>query len=166
MAIVFDANAKRIILDQPTVTAVEIYSRWVDWAASGDNLKYGMVVRQVGGDELGGGISIPPYFFLQGDWRVRPMEASHYLDVVGNLFVEGGGSPIVSTLGNFNVLGTRIVPVQAQGYSTSGAGSLTSAEIAQGVWNALAAQHAIDGTMGKQLQSALLNAALAAALSA
>ena len=165
MAMVFDAASKRIILDSPSVTATEIYSRWVDWAATDDNLKHGMVIRQVGGDDLGGGLSIPPYYFLQGDWRVRPMEANHYLELTGNLFVEGGGAPIVGTLGNFNVLGTRVVPVQAQSFSTGGA-SITAEQIAQGVWNALATQYATDGTMGKQLQSALLNAALAAALSA
>lgn len=164
MALIFDAATKRIILDSPSVSATEMYSRWVDWAATDDNLKYGMVFRQVGGEDLGGGVSIPPYYFLQGDWRVRPMEATHNLTITGNLFTESGADPIVSTLGNFNVLGTRVVPVQAQALSTGG-GS-TSEEIAQGVWNALAAQYMGDGTMGKQLQTAMINAALAAALSA
>lgn len=128
MAISFDTLNKRVILDSSSTTATEIYSRWVDWAVTGDNLKYGIVIRQVGSDDLGGGISIPPYYFLQGPWRVRPMEASHTLVVSGNLFVEGGGDPIVPTLGNFNVLVKTVVPVQAQAFSTSGvaASGLTS----------------------------------------
>lgn len=128
MAITFDATSKRIILDSATVTAAELYSRWVDWAALSDNAKYGAVFRQVGSDDLGSGLSIPPYFFLQGAWRVRPMEANHNLTVTGNLFVEGGGVPVVNTLGTFQVNVNYTVPVQAQGISTSG-GSLTASDV-------------------------------------
>ena len=123
MAITFDPAAKRIILDSPSTSATEIYSRWVDWAAQGDNIKYGMWFRQVGGDDLGGGLFIPPYYFLQGAVRIRPMESNHVLALEGNIFVEGGGDPVVSTLGNFNVIVKNTVPVQAQAFSTSGAGT-------------------------------------------
>lgn len=118
--ITFDPVNKRIILDTSTVSAVEIYSRSVDWLSIDDNMKYGLIIRQVGSDDLGGGLSIPPYFFLQGDWRVRPMEQDHTLTLDGNLFVDGGGDPVVQTVGNYNVLVKSVVPVQAQGISTSG----------------------------------------------
>ena len=135
MAITFDPAAKRIILDSASATATEIYSRWVDWATQSDNAKYGMVIRQVGSDDLGGGLSIPPYYFLQGAWRVRPMEANHLLILTGNLFVEGGGQPVVNTLGAFNVSVQYTVPVQAQAFSTSGGGSsATPSQIADAVW--------------------------------
>lgn len=166
MALLFDPENQRIVLDSASISATEIYSRWVDWAAQGDNLKYGMVIRQVGGDDLGGGLSIPPYYFLQGWWRVRPMEVSHQLSVLGNLFAEGGGSPVVNTLGQFNVLVQYTVPVQAQAFSTAGGVNPTPEQIAQGVWNALASVSGAEGTMGNKLQLAALNAALAAALSA
>lgn len=120
MPITFDPATKRVILDSASVTATELYSRSADWLALSDNAKYGAVFRQVGGDDLGGGLSIPPYFFLQGAWRVRPMESNHTLDLAGNLFVEGGGDPVVSTLGNFRVLVKNTVPVQAQGIATAG----------------------------------------------
>ena len=130
MPIVFDPATQRIILDSASVSATEIFSRWEDWAAQSDNLKYGMVIRQVGGDDLGSGLSIPPYFFLQGAWRVRPMESNHNLTITGNLFVEGGGVPVVSTLGTYQVNVNYTVPVQAQGISTSGSTGPTAAEIA------------------------------------
>jgi hypothetical protein len=130
MSIAFDPAAKRIILDSASVTATELYSRSADWLALSDNAKYGAVFRQVGGDDLGGGLSIPPYFFLQGAWRVRPMESNHTLDLVGNLFVEGGGDPVVSTLGDYRVLVKNTVPVQAQGISTSGGSGPSAAAIA------------------------------------
>ena len=116
----FDAANKRVILSDASVTATEMYSRSADWLAAGDNSKYGAVFRQVGGDDLGGGLSIPPYFFLQGNWRVRPMESSHNLTITGNLFVDGGGVPVVSTLGTYQVNVNYTVPVQAQGISTAG----------------------------------------------
>lgn len=134
--ITFDPNTKRIILDSVSVTATEIFSRWEDWAALSDNLKYGMVIRQVGSDDLGDGLSIPPYYFLQGGWRVRPMESSHNLTITGNLFVEGGGVPVVSTLGTYQVNVNYTVPVQAQGISTSGSTGPTASEIASAVLSA------------------------------
>jgi len=136
----FDPVAKRIVLDSASTTATEIYSRWVDWAALSDNAKYGMVLRQVGSDDLGGGLSIPPYFFLQGLWRVRPMEANHDLIITGNLFVEGGGVPVVRTLGPYQVNVNYTVPVQAQGISTSGSTGPTAAEIAAAVRSEITAE--------------------------
>jgi len=130
MPITFDAAAKRIILDSASVSATEMYSRSCDWLATSDNAKYGAVFRQVGGDDLGGGLSIPPYFFLQNGWRVRPMESSHNLTITGNLFVDGGGVPVVSTLGTFQVNVNYTVPVQAQGVSTSGSTGPTAESIA------------------------------------
>ena len=129
MAITFDPVAKRVILDSSSVTATELFSRWEDWAVLSDNVKYGMVFRQVGSDDLGGGLSIPPYFFLQGGWRVRPMESDHNLAITGNLFVEGGGVPVVRTLGAYQVNVNYTVPVQAQGISTSGSARLSAADI-------------------------------------
>ena len=133
MPITFDPAAKRIILDTASVTATELYSRSCDWLAASDNAKYGAVFRQVGSDDLGGGLSIPPYFFLQGLWRVRPMESSHNLTITGNLFVEGGGVPVVSTLGTYQVNVNYTVPVQAQGISTSGSTGPTAVEIAMAI---------------------------------
>ena len=77
----FDPATRRIILDSASVTATELYSRSCDWLAESDNIKYGQIFRQVGSDDLGAGISIPPYFFLQGLWRIRPMETSHTLTI-------------------------------------------------------------------------------------
>lgn len=140
MPIVIDPAAKRIILDSAAVTATEIYSRVTDWQAVGDNLKYGLVIRQSGMDVLPGGRFSPANFFLQGAWRVRPMESNHTLDIEGNLYVEDGVSdPVVPTLGPYNVLTRYTVPVQAQGIVTSGSTGLSAADIATEVVAALRA---------------------------
>lgn len=112
------------MLDSAAVTAQAIYAAWVDWVALSDNAKYLPAFRSVGGDDLGGGLLIPPYYFLTNGWRVRPMEANQTLTIDGNLFVDGGGDPVVPTLGTFNVLVKLVVPVQAQGIATGGSGGL------------------------------------------
>lgn len=127
MAITLDGATKRIVLDSASVTAAQIWTAWVDWQAL--NPQWLMAFRQVGGDALGGGLFIPPYFFLQNGWRVRPMESNHNLTITGNLFVDGGGVPVVSTLGTYQVNVNYTVPVQAQGISTSGSTGPTAAEI-------------------------------------
>lgn len=133
MPIVFDPAAKRIVLDSTAVTASQLWSRWSDWVTLADNAKYLPAFRQAGGDDLGGGLFIPAYMFLQNGWRVRPMEASHNLIITGNLFVDGGGVPVVQTLGNFNVSVQYTVPVQAQGISTGGSTGPTAAQVAEAV---------------------------------
>jgi hypothetical protein len=135
VAITFDPAARRIVLDVATVSASELWSRWADWVTQADNAKYLPAFRQVGGDDLGGGLAIPPYLFLLNGWRVRPMEANHTLIITGNLFVDGGGVPVVPTLGAFNVSAQYTVPVQAQAYSSAGGGFCpTAVEIADAVW--------------------------------
>jgi hypothetical protein len=131
MAITVDPAAKRLVLDSGSVTAKDIFRAWADWALLSDNLKYQPAFSATGGDDLGGGLSIPPYYFLLNGWRVRPMEANHALTITGNLFVDGGGVPVVSTLGVFQVTVNYTVPVQAQGISTSGGGGLTTEQAMQ-----------------------------------
>lgn len=126
MAITFDPISRRIILDSSSVTASELWSRWVDWMAIGTNSKYLPAFRQVGGDDLGGGLLIPAYYFLLNGWRIRPMEANHLLVVSGNIYVDGGGQPVVNTLGPYNVSIQYTVAMQAQAVVTSGgSGGLT-----------------------------------------
>ena len=139
MPITFDPASRRIILDSASVTAEQIFSRWEDWAATDDNAKYGAVMTHVGGDDLGGGLFIPNYIFLQDGWRVRPMEANHSLNIAGNLFVAGGGVPVVNTLGNYNVSAQYTVPVQAQGIATSGSTGPSAESIAAATVAALQA---------------------------
>ena len=131
MAVTLDGAARRIVLDSTSVTAAEVWSAWVRW--HDDNREWPLAFRQVGGDSLGGGLYIPPYFFLLNGWRVRPMEADHTLVITGNLFVEGGGVPVVPTLGVHQVNVNYTVPVQAQGIATSGSTGPSAAQIADAV---------------------------------
>ena len=65
----------------------EIYSEWKRWAALSDNLKYPKAFDTVGGDALGPGQSIAPYFFCRNDngWRVESPDTDGDVNVIGNL---------------------------------------------------------------------------------
>jgi hypothetical protein len=128
--IAIDPATRRLVLDSASVTAQAIYAAWADWMLLSDNAKYLSAFGSAGGDALGSGLFIPAYYFLQNGWRVRPMEASHNLTITGNLFVEGGGVPVVPTLGVYQVNVNYTVPVVAQGIATSGSSGPTAIAIA------------------------------------
>lgn len=140
MAITFDPTNKRIILDTTYVESIDLYSRWKEWVATGDNSKYLPAFSTVGGEPLGGDLFVARYFFLLNNWRIRPMESSHTLVIDGNISVLGGGDPVVPTLGTYKVLVQYTVPMQAQGIATSGSTGPTAAEIADAVRAELAAE--------------------------
>ena len=153
MAITLDGATKRIILDSASVTAAQVWSAWVDWHET--HRQWPLAFQLVGGIALGGGLFIPPYFFLLNGWRVRPMEASHNLTITGNLFVDGGGVPVVSTLGTYQVNVNYTVPVQAQGIATSGSTGPTASEIAAAVRADIAAELArIDANVSSRATAA------------
>ena len=153
MAITLDGSTKRILLDSASVSAAQIWSAWVDWHES--NQQWPLAFQLVGGNALGGGLFIPPYFFLMNGWRVRPMEASHNLLIEGNLFVDGGGVPVVGTLGTYQVNVNYTVPVQAQGIATSGSTGPTASEIAAAVRADIAAELArIDANVSSRATAA------------
>ncbi len=153
MAITLDGSTKRILLDSASVSAAQIWSAWVDWHET--NQQWPLAFQLVGGNALGGGLFIPPYFFLMNGWRVRPMEASHNLTITGNLFVDGGGVPVVGTLGTYQVNVNYTVPVQAQGIATSGSTGPTASEIAAAVRADIAAELArIDANVSSRATAA------------
>lgn len=153
MAITLDGATRRIILDSASVSAAQIWSAWVDWHET--HQQWPLAFQLVGGIALGGGLFIPPYFFLMNGWRVRPMEASHNLTITGNLFVDGGGVPVVGTLGTYQVNVNYTVPVQAQGIATSGSTGPTASEIAAAVRADIAAELArIDANVSSRATAA------------
>jgi hypothetical protein len=109
----------------------------VEWHIT--NRQWAQALSQEGGALIDPtlGIYTPVYFFLENDWRVRPMEANHDLTITGNLTVRGGGVPVVRTLGTYQVNVNYTVPVQAQGIITSGSVGPSSSEIATAVQLAL-----------------------------
>jgi hypothetical protein len=140
VAITFDPATKRIILDSAYVNVKDMYSRWKEWVQLSDNAKYLPAFRAIGGDSLGGALYVSLYTFLLNGWRVRPMESNHTLVIEGNISVDGGGDPVVHTIGTYNVLVQYTVPERAQAIATSGGGGATAGEIASAIRAELAAE--------------------------
>ena len=166
--VTFDGLNKLIIVNNGETELEaegDIYSSWKRWEVNTkqDNAKWLQALRTIGGDPIGGTQTVSPYFFLMNGWRLRPYEATHGLVIVGNLFVEEGGSPFVATVGNFNVL----VELQTSSKSitdtiTVSAGSgLSQAEhdrlfavpseavVADAVWDEILEQHILTGSAGE-----------------
>ncbi len=133
MTITFDGSTKIISLSATSSLSVkDLWSRWCDWMAISTNSKWLPAMSQVGGNtiDLSAGTSIPPYIYLINDWRVRPQESSHTLNVSdGILLVDGGGDPFVDTLGSYIVRINYSQPVQAITVATGGGSGASAAEV-------------------------------------
>lgn len=106
--VTFDGPNKLIIeisaAGDNELDAVEIYSEWKVWVATGDNTKYLQAFSPIGGDPVTLTESLDITYFLENGWRIRPAELSHKLLVNGNIFTrEPGESAFVDTLGAFTV---------------------------------------------------------------
>lgn len=148
----FDGVNRLIILSVAQISAGEIWSRWVDWVATGDNARFLPAMRNVGGDPISDVKSLGITFFLINGWRIRPMEANHRLVLDGNLYTDPSGfSPFVPTVGNFNV----IVEMQVSNISdvsyVSGSGGMDPAD----VWDVPIRATPIPGTWGALLKKVL-----------
>lgn len=125
MAFVFNGVTKviSITLGTTDMSVRDLWSKWVEWLAIGDNSKYEPAMDYIGGDPIDpiAGTFIPIYLYLQNGWRIRPQEADHTLDVGdGILLVQGGGDPFLDTIGDFVVRINYQQPVQAISFATSG----------------------------------------------
>lgn len=89
--VTFD-GANRIIQVDPGIEEIdvqEVYSEWKRWVRTDpQNAKWLQAFDVVGGDDLGGGLVAPIYFFLLNGWTIRPDDTSgsHELTVSLNLY--------------------------------------------------------------------------------
>lgn len=146
-----------------TLSIREIYSEWKDWLLADSSRKgYPQAFSVVGGEPISDTENLGSTFFLLAPWKIRAAEYSHNLILEGNIFtVPAGESPVVSTLGNFQINYTFKVSTLVEQVSGGGSGGLTPAETAAAVWEAAIAAYTDPATMGgKILQdlSAILTA--------
>ena len=86
----FDGINKLVIL--PSIGSfdvkVNLYSAWKEWVAQGANAKFLPAFDTTGGDAVGAGQEIAPYFFLRNDlgWRIKMPSANGDIVLTGNLF--------------------------------------------------------------------------------
>lgn len=156
MGYTFDGPNKRIVLTAGTtnVSVQDMYSRWIDWLdADTNNGRYLPAFSTVGGDPLPGGIYLGTTYFLENGWKVRPQEADHQLTISGNICSRDGSSPLVPTIGTYNVVVSMTVSNLLNTVATGG-NSYTLGEIADAVWDEPMIGHVSPQTMGRLAQIA------------
>lgn len=111
---------------------VDLYSDAKEhWLDGGNPMKFLFPIRSIGGDPVGGGVFAGDLYFLRDGWRVRPYEASHTLNITGNLFLDEGesGGAVVQTLGPYTVLVNIRNSSQVLAVSTGGTVAPTQQQI-------------------------------------
>jgi hypothetical protein len=172
--VTFD-GANRIITVNPEVTDLEIksevYSAWKEWAGSTpDNATWAPAIRSIGGDPTINTQKAGDIYFLQNNWKL-------YLDITkvkitGALFSDNfstayhglNGTPIfpaeVASLVTTQEVASQVgqsggsTAAEVWQYPTrtlTTASGPTASEIADAVWNELAADHNTDGTFGRKV---------------
>jgi len=109
--VTFDPTTKIISVTQAPVSGevnidvkIDIYSDGKeDWLANESLSRFRFPISAVGGNPLPGSKALGTTFFLLYGWKIRPYEASHTMNVNGNLYCQDGTSPYVPTLGTFSI---------------------------------------------------------------
>lgn len=130
----FDGTNKLIIVDTgiTELSVKTVYSLWKEWLLIGDNSKYEQAFRVVGGDPISATLNVGEYYFMTNDWKIRPFEGTHTLNVDGNIFVDGGvGSPFVPPLGTYTVLINTLLSSNSTLVNGGAAGGLTPSQATQ-----------------------------------
>lgn len=170
MTFTFDGPNKLIICDAGVTafTAEGVYSRWKDWLGEAPlNAAYEPAFENsIGGNPLGSGVSLGSYIFITNGWKIRPQEASHRLDVSGNLFpVPDTADVFEPTVGNYNVVIAMNTSSLTQRVIVGGGIQATVSDVADAVWDKNLSG-ATSNTAGETLNRAQAGAEAAAALSA
>lgn len=149
----FDGPSRIISVDfgVDEFTTGEVYSRWKEWAMT--DSQWLPAFRSVGGDPTVGGATVPSYLFLLNGWRIRPYDDDHHLTVSFNLYVQGGGSPFLPTVGDHTVTISNLLS------------DVPGAEVGS-EWDRIHADHMVEGSTGEALEQARVAALNAMALSA
>ena len=107
MSVTFD-GVNKLITCTPGTTSLsiqtDVYSAWKDWILIADNSKYLQAISYVGGDPISPTLDLGSTYFLENAWKIRPQEANHTLDVVGNIYSRDGSVPFVQTISSYNVM--------------------------------------------------------------
>ncbi len=113
-------------------TQKEIYSAWKEWVRQGDNAKYPPAFDTTGGDSVGAGQTIAPYFFCRNDlgWRIKMPSADGEIIVAGNLFPRDPDTSLFEQTSGYDAflrleVSTRAVVIER------GVSGLTDTESAQ-----------------------------------
>jgi hypothetical protein len=158
-SVTFNGPAKIITIGydgtQTSVTAAELYSRWKDWVADGNAQYPQAFAESVGGNDLGGGVSLAGYYFIRNDlgWRIKPSEYDYQISISGDLYpADGNTAYIITTTGDYTVMFSFQRSAASYVTASGGSGSIDYNQVAQAVWNRDMTSHTTPNTFGKRLR--------------
>ena len=131
---IFDGSNLHITIPSTGSFDVEknFYSAWKEWIALSDNAKYPLAFDTTGGDSVGSGQEIAPYYFCRNDlgWRIKMPSQNGEITVIGNLFPRDTSSPLYEQTAGFDAflrleVSTRAVVVEVE------TGALTATQAGQ-----------------------------------
>jgi hypothetical protein len=138
-----------------TLDAVELYSRWKDWVALGNAQYLPAFSESVGGNDLGGGVGLGQYVFLNNDlgWRITGTAFDYEIRLTGDLyFTEPDTSFFTSVPGHTVVFSVQRSVGSTIVASGGGGGTVDEDAIAAAVWDRPMSGHDVNGTFGKRLR--------------
>ena len=101
-----------------------IYSAWKEWIRQSDNAKYPPAFDTTGGDNVGGGQTVAPYFFCRNDlgWRIKMPSQDGEIVVSGNLFPRDPSSTLFAQTAGYDAflrleVSTRAVVITSDPYA-------------------------------------------------
>lgn len=139
------------------VDATELYSRWKDWVALG-NAQYAPAFSDsVGGNDLGGGVGLGQYVFLNNDlgWRMTGAAFDYEIRVTGDLYFAEPDTAFFTSVASHTVLFTVQRSVGSTIVASGGGGAVDEDVIAAAVWDRPMAGHVVNGSFGKRLRELL-----------
>ena len=158
-------NGAELTIQLPSVGSfdaqADLYSAWKRWVQDGDNAKYPSAFGTTGGDSIGGGQTIAPYFFCRNDlgWRIKMPDANGEIIILGNIFPRESTTTLFKQSEGFDAflrleVSSKAVVVEVE-TGTGGGGSLTAEHVADAVWACPAAEIQDSDTVGELISQVL-----------
>lgn len=126
-------TTNRLFVLKAGVTSLDAKSEFYsaakyDWMVDNDLNKFRFPIQSIGGQNIGGGNTISPYYSLAYGWRIRFAPVDQTIIIHGNIITVEGELPIVDTDGDYHHVAQYSVSANSL---TSGGAALTAAD----VWN-------------------------------
>jgi hypothetical protein len=161
--ITFDGPSKVITIgydgDVTNVDAARIYSAWKEWVLAGNAQYLEAFASSVGGDPLGGGVSLSGYYFIRNDlgWTLEHAPTDFIIQVNGDLYPADPGTPFLELAPDMYTV-TWVFQRSAASYVTDIGGAIPTAEdVADAVWDEQLSDHTTSGSAGRQVRNVWQN---------
>jgi len=155
--ITFDGVAQTITLgyDGPLTefAAADLYSEWKRWVQLGNAQYQPAFGESVGGNALGGGVSLSGYYFVRNDlgWRIVHSNYDYQITLTGDLYPTDPNTPFVeATPDPYSV--QFIFQRSAASYLSFGTVPTADA-VADAVWDRDMSQNSQPGSFGQRLRN-------------